>query len=277
METLDLIIIFGGTSFAFLAVLGWKIARAARRRKLFTQPFPEKWKKYVENNVSIYNSLPSHFKKELLGHINVFLGEKHFEGCGGQEITDEIKVTVAAQACLLLLNKKTEYFSKLASILIYPEAYVANGPSRMGNQTINDHSARLGESWMRGVVVLAWQHVKNGGSNTHDGNNVVLHEFAHQLDQETGAANGAPIMQGINPKEWSKIFQHDFEELQDEVEHGHRDVIDAYGATNPAEFFAVATETFFEKPSQLKEVHPDLYRELQIFYKVNPLEWHSQS
>jgi Mlc titration factor MtfA (ptsG expression regulator) len=189
------------------------------------------------------------------------------------EITDEMKVTIAAQACILLLNKKTNFYSRLLTILVYPEAYLASGMSRMGNNILHAESARLGESWLGGNVVLAWSHVKHGAVNDHDGHNVVIHEFAHQLDQETGAANGAPILAGINKEEWSRIFSHDFEELQEEVRHGHRDVIDSYGATNPAEFFAVATETFFEKPKQLSKHHPELYKELKAFYKLDPQEW----
>jgi Mlc titration factor MtfA (ptsG expression regulator) len=273
LETLDFILLFGGTALIFIVIFAFKAKKLIRRKKLLAAPFPEKLEKHIEHNFRIYHSLPEDLKKQLKGLMNVFLDEKYFEGCQGLEVTDEMKATIAAQACLLLLNKKTSYYSRLLTILVYPEAYLAGGMSRMGNNVVHAESARLGESWLGGNVVLAWSHVKHGAVNNHDGHNVVIHEFAHQLDQETGAANGAPILAGINREEWNRIFSHDFEELQDEVRHGHRDVIDSYGATNPAEFFAVATETFFEKPKQLTKHHPELYKELKAFYKLDPIEW----
>jgi Mlc titration factor MtfA (ptsG expression regulator) len=206
------------------------------------------------------------------GHIQIFLAEKQFEGCGGLRITDEIRVTIAAQACILLLHRRTDYFPKLVSILVYPSTYVVRGGRPIGGGLVTDDpEARLGESWEAGVVVLVWDSVRAGAGDIHDGHNVVLHEFAHQLDQESGAGNGAPIL----PRRsmyvaWARVLGHDFDQLVRDTERDHRTLIDQYGATNPAEFFAVATETFFEKPRQLRSQYPALYGQLQQFYRQDP-------
>ncbi len=199
---------------------------------------------------------------QLAGYMQVFLAEKHFEGCGGLELTEAMKVTVAAQACLLLIGRSSPVYPKLKSILLYPHTYT------------DGEQARLGESWNTGVVVLSWNSVAGGARNFEDGHNVTFHEFAHQLDQEDGAADGIPILQERSAySTWAKVFREEYAELVDKTQHGRKDTMDRYGATNPAEFFAVATETFFEKPKQLQEKHPALYEELKEYYRVDPVQW----
>ena len=235
-------------------------------------PFPEDWVRIIRKNVPLYNRLPDSLKEELHGLIHVFLAEKNFEGCGGLKITDEIKVTIAAQACVLLLNRKTSHFKKLRTILVYPQTYVARTKSSDGIITVDGHSVRLGESWQNGPVVLAWDSVTGGTMNITDARNVVLHEFAHQLDQEDGAADGAPILEHRSRYlTWARVLSGEYEALRNK--RGPRSVIDYYGATNPAEFFAVATEAFFEKPKQMNKKHPELYNELKNYYKLDPIEW----
>lgn len=250
-------------------------ARAARRRKLMGQPAPPEWEDILGKNVVLYRYLPGEFKRELHGHMHNFLREKHFEGCGGLELTEEMKVTIAGQACILLLNKdRTSYFPKCDVILIYPSAYLADQRVDMGSHTIEQKSARLGESWTRGVVVLAWDHVKQKAIDVEGGHNVVLHEFAHQLDQEDGAGDGTPILaRASSYASWARVFGKEYEHLRHKAMQGMRDVMDLYGATNPAEFFAVATETFFEKGSALKAKHPELYEQLKEYYGMDPAEW----
>ena len=144
----------------------------------------------------------------------------------------------------------------------------------MGSHVIAQKSARLGESWTQGVVVLAWDHVKQRALDVASGHNVVLHEFAHQLDQEDGVGDGAPILERRSSyASWARVFSGEYEHLKSKAKSGIRDVMDLYGATNPAEFFAVATETFFEKGSALKNKHPELYEELKDYYKLDPAEW----
>ncbi|MHB1844801.1 MAG: M90 family metallopeptidase [Deltaproteobacteria bacterium] len=251
-------------------MFGWLKRR--RRAAIRRRAFPAAWRAIIEKNVPYVACLPPEDRRELLGHVQLFLAEKHFEGCGGLELTDEVRVTIATQACVLLLHRQTDDYPGLTSILVYPSTYVVPGGRPRADGLIEEGpQARLGESWTRDLVVLAWDSVLSGAADIHDGHNVVLHEFAHQLDQESDGANGAPRL----PRRsmyvaWARVLGHDFEELVRETAQGHREVIDPYGATNPAEFFAVVTETFFEKPRQLRAKHPDLYRQLQEFYQQDP-------
>jgi MtfA peptidase len=254
------------------------VKRSLRNRRLSqleVMPFPDEWERILEKNVSLYRYLPDALKQQLHSDIKIFITEKHFEGLGGLEITDEIKVTIAAEASMLLLNRKHSDYPRLSSILVYPSAYVAKQKTIInGGVYIEGQSVRLGESWQHGSVILAWDVVRQGAINSQDGHNVVLHEFAHQLDQEDGIADGAPILEKSSSyAAWARILNREFEHLRSNVEHHKKNVLDNYGATNPPEFFAVATETFFEKPEQLKKKAPDLYYELRSFYKVDPAEW----
>jgi len=246
--------------------------RRRRRAAIRRGPVPGEWRALIERNVPYVARLPANDRDELEGHIQVFLAEKHFEGCGGQQITDEVRVTIAAQACILLLHRQTDYYPNLVSILVYPTTYLVPGGRRgPDGMVVEDPEARLGESWTRDVVVLAWDSVLSGAADVHDGHNVVLHEFAHQLDQEDGQGDGVPVL----PRRsmyvaWARVLGHDFDQLVRDAERSHRALLDRYGATNPAEFFAVVTETFFEKPRQLRAKHPALYEQLREFYRQDP-------
>ena len=243
-----------------------------RRERLLQHPFPAEWVGILERNVPIYGRLPEDDRTELHGLIQVFLAEKVFEGCGGLAITDEIKVTIAAQACMLLLHRDTDVYPRLITVLVYPNAYVSNMPRHSPQGIVTEGPrGRLGEAWTSGVVVLSWDDVKLGAADLRDGHNVVFHEFAHQLDQEDGAADGAPIL----PKRsmysaWARVLGAEFEELKRAEATGKKSVLDTYGASEPAEFFAVATEAFFEKPVQMKKKHPELYEELKEYYGQDP-------
>lgn len=247
-----------------------------RRRRVLETPFPTAWLEIIERRVPYYQMIPEMDRRELLGHIQIFLAEKSFEGCGGLTVTDEMKVVIAAQACILLLHRSTDYFPELGSIYVYPHPYVAETHHRLPGGVVEDGvEARVGESWRYGNVVLAWDNVLAGARDIHDGQNVVLHEFAHQLDEEDGNANGAPRLELRSQyTAWARVLSEEFNQLNREVSHGHKTVMDKYGATNPAEFFAVATETFFEKPVQLKRKHPALYDELKMFYRQDPATFH---
>lgn len=251
-----------------------RVSRCAKRKRQSAAPFPEEYKQIIRSNVPLYNRLPDSLKEQLHGLVNVFLAEKNFEGCGGLELTNEIKVTIAAQACILLLNRKTKYFPKLGTILVYPHTYVAKTVSSDGTIIIDGQSVRLGESWQNGPVVLAWDSVKGGTLNITDARNVVLHEFAHQLDQEDGTADGAPILERRSRYAmWARVLSKEYEDLQKQKRKHRRSILNKYGATNPAEFFAVATETFFEKSKQMEKKHPELYDELKNYYKLDPTKW----
>ena len=222
----------------------------------------------------MYQRLPEALKQQLHGLVNVFVDEKRFVGCGGLAMTDEIKVTIAAQACMLLLNRKTNFYRKLKTIYVYPHTYVAKGIEHDGGLVIEGESVRLGESWRNGPIVLAWDSIVGGARNVQDGRNVVLHEFAHQLDQEDGDADGAPILDSRSCyRSWAAVLGDEYDRLCRKERGRRRSVINSYGATNPAEFFAVATEAFFEKPKQMHKRSPELYEELKGYYKLDPLAW----
>jgi Mlc titration factor MtfA (ptsG expression regulator) len=246
--------------------------RRRRRAAIRRRPIPDTWRALVERNVPYVGRLTPEDRAELFGLVQIFLAEKRFEGCGGLEITDEVRVTIAAQACILLLHRETDDYPNLTSILVYPTTYVVREGRRTAEGLVAEGpQARLGESWARDVVVLAWDSVLSGAADIHDGHNVVLHEFAHQLDQEDGGGDGAPAL----PRRsmyvaWARVLGHDFDELVRDVAHHHRTLIDRYGATNPAEFFAVVTETFFEKPRELRARHLELYTLLKEFYRQDP-------
>jgi len=245
------------------------------RRNRLKQRLPPLWHAIVEANLPLYSHLSPAERGRLQGHIQVFLAEKQFIGCRGLQVTQEMKLIVAAIACLLLLNERGEYFPKLRSILIYPSTYFVNETVATGNYIVEARRvARLGESWTTDQVVLSWAQVKRDTCNWQDGHNVVLHEFAHQLDQEDGKAEGVPILQRNSDYPiWAQVMTEEYQQLCHDVERGVKTVMDSYGATNPAEFFAVATETFFEKPHQLLKKHPALYKQLQRYYQLDPVQW----
>jgi hypothetical protein len=268
------LLLLGLIGLFLIFTLGKPLFRYYRRKQLRSSPFPPKWEGILNRNVALYRYLPDSLKKELQSHIQVFLGEKTFEGCEGLKITDEIRVTIAAQACILLLNRKPTYYPKLYTILVYPGAYVAKKVTVIGMEHTEEMTVRAGESWTRGEVVLAWDDVRQEALDLAFGHNVVLHEFAHQLDQEDGSANGAPILEKRSSyRTWAMVLSKEYQDLQRTALAGRKDIMDAYGATDPAEFFAVATETFFERPKQMKLTHPELYNELESYYGLDPLKW----
>ena len=240
------------------------------------KPFPYDWNVILVTNLPIYSVLPSDEKTKLQQLINLFIAKKHFVGCAGLEMTDEIKVTIAAQACLLLLHHpKTAVYPKLYSVLVYPYGFRAEREQRQEDGTVALAAHNLsGESWSNGKVVLSWDDVVSGASDFTDGRNVVLHEFAHQLDSASGSTNGAPPLRLKCYGSWAKVLSGEFEKLKWASLRHHKTTMDTYGATNPAEFFAVATETFFEKPEQLSQKHPKLYEELSQYYQTDPRQWH---
>jgi Mlc titration factor MtfA (ptsG expression regulator) len=229
----------------------------------------------LQRRVPQVRQLPTDLQLQLKKHIQVFIAEKAFIGCAGQVITDEVRVTIAAQACLLLLNRSNHYFPALRQILVYPASFVVQRGHTDGMGIAHHgHAVLSGESWSQGQVVLSWQDALDGAADPGDGHNVVIHEFAHQLDQENGDANGAPPLGSAKRyAHWSRVMQSEFEVLQWQVEQGEPTLIDAYGATNPAEFFAVTSEVFFERPQHLAYAHPALYRELSQFYRIDPQHW----
>lgn len=259
-----------------IAVALWLPQR--RLRRALAAPFPEAWTQILERNLEVYDQLPQPLRPRLQRLIKQFLHDKHFSGAGGLEITDEIRVTIAAEACLLILGRPGDVYPGLRYIIVYPGAFVV-AHDEADDLGIVDTSPQdmLGESWHNGKVILAWDSVLRGARNFVDGHNIVLHEFAHQLDNEDGRVDGAPLLGGEHAyRSWAAVLSAEFEELRDASWHGRESLLDQYGATNPAEFFAVATETFFEQPRQMAQQHAELFELLRAYYRIDPREWRAR-
>ena len=258
-----------------LLVLGAWLAPRWRLRRALARPLAPAELAIIERNVAQYRGMDPARRAELQGLVKHFLHSKTFVGCAGLAITDEMRVTIAAQACLLLLGRPGKVYPGLDSVLVYPGAFLVprNEVDAAGVVT-ETRQDLLGESWGDGRVILSWEHVRRAGHEAEGTHNVVLHEFAHQLDSESGSTNGAPILGSPERyRSWSETLGRDFALLRRDTAWGYRDVLDPYGATNPAEFFAVATETFFEVPHALAARHPALYAEFQAYFRVDPRDW----
>ena len=248
------------------------------RKRIKARPFSDEWVNIIESNVAFFERLPANDQHELVDHIQIFLAEKNFEGVEF-EITDEVRVTIAAQACLLLLHRKTDYFPRLLTILVYPSTFLAEEQRPVTAEIWEEGKhARLGETARTmGSMVLAWDAVKSGAADPSDGKNVVLHEFAHQLDYENFAADGTPALATRKQQlAWREVMRTEFASLRAAEVTGIPTLLDTYGATNAAEFFAVSTEAFFERPVMLRAQHPRLYAELENYFQQNPVEFSAE-
>ena len=239
--------------------------RPRPRVRAFDTPFPGEWEPIVARQPFVAR-LPDRHQHGLRHILRVLVEEKRWEGCGGLTITPEIQVVVATHAARLLLGLQHDYYRNVDTILVYPSTFV-----NPGNAHGAGRSANHGEAWHRGPVILAWDQVQSGADDPGDGHNLVLHEFAHKLDFLDDFGNGTPPLETKDQyRTWQEIMKHEFAELREDLDDGRRTTIDAYGATNPAEFFAVVTETFFEKPRQLRERHERLYELLKDYYGQDP-------
>jgi Mlc titration factor MtfA (ptsG expression regulator) len=238
--------------------------------------FEVEWIAVLEANIPLYRRLPEDLRVLLHERIARFVDSVRFEGCNGLELTDDMILTVAAQACLLVLHRDGVPYPGLRTVYLYPGTFssIQKSVDSMGVVT-EGRVHRLGESWETGTIILSWDSVGQGARDIHDGNNVTFHEFAHQLDHEDGRTDGAPgLASRAAYRSWARVFSESYAEFLKLTERGRKTVMDAYGATNPAEFFAVATETFFEKPRQLSERSPELYQELMGYYGLDPRGWY---
>jgi len=245
-----------------------------RRRRILEAPFPAAWDGHIARNVAIARRLGVAERMRLRELVQVFLAEKHFEGCGGLELTEEMKVTIAAQACVLLLGRDASLYDDVGSILVYPS--IVRSPMRklgvfeQPRAPIAEGAALSGEAILRGPVILAWDVALAGGREEVPGN-VVFHELAHKIDMANGAVDGAPpLPTRAEQRRWSAVCAAAFERLRRDVAAGWPTALDPYGATNEAEFFAVATETYFTRPDELRAMEPALYAVLATFYRFGP-------
>jgi len=250
------------------------LARVWRRQRIARRPFPAAWRDIVRRRVPLARELPAAQQLLLKKHIQVLLADVPFIGCAGLRVSDEMRVTIAAQAAFLLLGRGGS-FGNLREVLVYPGHFIVPR-SEVGAGGVV-HEARdvlAGQSWQRGQVIVAWDAVRDGAADPHDGANVVMHEFAHQLDQDTGAANGAPYVgRGALQQTWARVMNQEYDALRARLARAEPSLIEPYAATSPAEFFAVTTELFFEKPAALGAEQPELYEQLKRCYRLDPASW----
>jgi MtfA peptidase len=248
---------------------------AYRLKRAVERPFPAQFAGILTRNIPAYRHMSQDLQQQLQRLVKQFLHQKKFIGCDEFLITDEVRVSIAGKACMLLLNRPPQVYPDLHQVLVYPSAFIVpRNEIGLGGVVSHAHQNLSGESWSNGRVILAWDHVTQSGTPFSNGHNVVLHEFAHQLDSESGRNNGAPLLPTTAAyQRWSTVLSYEFARLQEAATYQIESVMDYYGATDPAEFFAVATETFFEKPMQLAEFHPALFGELKNYYRVDPREW----
>lgn len=257
-----------------LALIGLWYFSGWRLKNVLAKPFPTESRRILQRKWPLYSQLPPLRARQLRRLIAQFLYQKQFVGCAGLEVTEEMKLLVAAQACLLLVGKRRcGLFPRLSQVLLYPSDFVVPRDTQEGGIVTQGSASLAGESWSDGRVILAWDRVLEGLQT--GASNVVIHEFAHQLDSESGVTNGAPVLQNrASYQRWANVMQHEFELLRQAEREGYGSVIDFYGAQNPAEFFAVICETFFMQPQPLFEQHTALYQELSRYFRVDPRAWH---
>jgi len=246
-------------------------SRKRRRQALVAAPWPESWSLHLNRNVRLTWNLSDSQRQDLQKRIKIFVAEKHWEGCEGLVVTEEMKVTVAANACLMLLGVDGFYFDNVNTVLMYPHVF-----SRQQN---SGHSTggvehRSGEAWQGGPIVLSWKDALQGGRNEDDGRNVTIHEFAHALDGLDGEMGGNIAFDSSeDASQWKRVVESEYATLVEASEQRRHTLLDHYGATNHAEFFAVATETFFERPRELEREYSQLFSLLQKYYRIDPIPW----
>lgn len=253
-------------------IFGW--LRRRRRQRFYERPLPTAWRQLLLANFVHYRWLTEAEQARLDGLTQVLVAEKNWEGCNGLAMTDEIKVTIAAQAALLAIGLADEYFESIISVLVYPAGYVARTTvQRPGGVIIEGHSLRLGEASSIGAIALSWPDVLQGGRVPDDGFNVVFHEFAHALDLQGHGFDGAPLLENrAQYQTWAEVMTTEYHQLIRRTRRGIETVLDPYGTVNEAEFFAVATECFFEQPLEMLRESPQLYALFRNFFRQDLAE-----
>ena len=241
-----------------------------RRKKILAQSWPEEWSLHLNRNVRLSWGMSESEIASLQSKIKLIVAEKNWEGCDGLELTDEIRVTIAAQAGLMLLGVPDFYFDTVKTILVFPKAFRRQTTDGL----VKGEQHRAGEAWQGGPIVLSWKDTLRGGRNEDDGQNLVIHEFAHALDGLDGEMGGNVMFDDADTTEqWGRVVEREFKDLCAAKESGTSTLLDHYGATNEAEFFAVSSETFFEQPRKLSQAHGELFGLLLKYYRIDPRQW----
>jgi Uncharacterized protein conserved in bacteria len=249
--------------------------RARRRSTLARLPVPAEWEPWLRRHMPFYERIPQPLRARLHEIMHIFLREKTFVGCNDLTVTDEMRVVIAAYACLLVINRpgvpRKHFYDELMSILVYPTAFIVHESDEEDGLVTEGHRVLAGQAWDAQRIILSWEDIE---ASVHEGVNVVLHEFAHYLDMEDETMDGAPALGSAAEYEaWAETFWAEYERLAEQVDAGQETLLDPYAATEPAEFFAVATETFFHQPQALREAHGKLYEQLVKYYRLDPASW----
>ena len=253
-------------------LLSW--LRSRRRRRLLASPLSADERAVLER-LRFYAKAPAPERARLEVLARTFAAERRWEPCGGLVLTSSMKLLIGAQAARLLVGIEdiVDPFPDVSSILVYPTAYVTQTQRVNSIGVVSEGSVNAGEAWMHGPVVLSWDAIERESRNPEAGHNVVLHEFCHRLDMEDGFADGTPVLANrAEIRAWARVMTGEFENLVHATERGERTVLDAYGSTNPTEFYSVATECFFELPRALRRDRPALYALLRDHYRQDPSE-----
>jgi Mlc titration factor MtfA (ptsG expression regulator) len=258
-----------------LARRGQELLEHAAKRLQFqlpTAPPPAPWFDILDRNVPLARRLSASDRERLLRVARLLLEEVPFEGCDGLDLTEEIRVTIAATAALLVHRLPLPRFTKLVRVLVYPDTFLPVRAWSRNDLAVEEPEATLGQAWMSGIVVLSWTAVQRDAASIRE-SNVVIHEMAHILDAEDGIFDGKPLHDDPDQGAvWAATVQREFARHRDAVVAGQEAPLDDYAARNHAEFFAVATEAFFCRPRALRERLPDLYLQLSRFFRDDPLE-----
>jgi len=245
----------------------WRSRRIIARSTIST----EQWQSAF-SQLPVLNRLTTNEKQRLKDLAVLFLYEKSIEGARGCIVDDAMRLLIALQACLPVLKLDLSWYKGWVSVIVYPGAFLTEQKFIDESGVVHTTNQALGgEAWLRGPVILAWDDTAHAGYI--DGQNLVIHEFAHKLDMMNGVANGfPPLHSNINKHEWSEVFSAAFSDFRKNLHNKRRAGIDHYGATNPGEFFAVLSEVFFEMPQVIHQYYPSVYDNLVLFYRQNPLE-----
>jgi hypothetical protein len=249
--------------------------RARRRRKLLAEPFPVRWAAFLDRNVGHYPRLPAAEQARLRDIARVLIAEKEWLGRGGLFVSEEMKVTIAAQAALLLLGAERNYYPRVREVVVFPSSFRTPRPEDDWEDDELSDRVFAGQAVNRGPVLLAWNEVLPEGRDPDVGYNVVVHEFAHQLDYLDGASGGVPAL-GDRALEarWRYVMTVAFEDHRRAIREKKPDTFfTPYAAESEIEFFADATEAFFCRPLDLKDLHPEMYQLLAAYYRVDPVVW----
>jgi Mlc titration factor MtfA (ptsG expression regulator) len=257
-------------------LFGQRWWRLRRRLAVARGPFPAHWQGWLRSRTSIYERVPAQLRERLHQLIQIFVHEKTFVGCNGLVVSEEMRVVIAAYACLLVVNRhevpRSHFYDELFSILVYPSPFIVPHSQRDAHGIVTEGTRVLsGQAWDARRIILSWQDIEEGLATGH---NVVLHEFAHYLDMEDETMDGAPGLGSEQEyRRWSEVFWREYEQMHHNLRAGNPTLLDPYAVSAPEEFFAVATEAFFETPRELEAQHAGVYEQLRRYYRVDPARW----